>query len=276
LRTFSSTVSHTVPSAPVVTPTSSPVATSGFVNSHSNIYVDVRRNRSTCFKARSNHKIKCWKVRQSISSCVLGKDIDMDRVSSLSKKALIGKFFYSSLTKAQLSNWIMGFWKLVLGYSPRFRLLSNHWYIFHFLTKEDLMKILNSSWIINRGVLMLKRWVLGFDPLIETFSKRFLWMLLLDFPVEFWSKHIFVAVANYVRKFIFFDERSLCWVNKQVVWVLVELDLDRGLLEYIEVTIGGYSFCEFVDLCREPFRYHLCWQTGHLKASCLWISLQNL
>jgi hypothetical protein len=34
-------------------------------------------------------------------------------------------------------------------------------------------------------------------------------MLLPDFPVEFWSVKIFEAVANSVRRFIYFDERSL-------------------------------------------------------------------
>jgi hypothetical protein len=87
----------------------------------------------------------------------------MDRVTSLAEKALVGKFFYSRLTKVQLSDWILGFWKPLLGYSPRFCLLSNHWIIFHFLSEEDLLRVMNSLWIINRGVLMLKRWVPRFQ-----------------------------------------------------------------------------------------------------------------
>jgi hypothetical protein len=53
----------------------------------------VGHNRATGSSSRLNHKQKSWKVRESKPSCVLGKDIAMDRVASLSKKALVGKFF---------------------------------------------------------------------------------------------------------------------------------------------------------------------------------------
>jgi hypothetical protein len=147
---------------------------------------------------------KSWKVREPKSSCVLGKDIAMDRVTSLSEKALVGKFYYTRMTKVQLSDWILGFWKPLLGYSPRFSLLSNHWMVFHFLSEGDLLRVLNSPWIVGRGVLMLKRWYPGFNPLSESFKKIFLWMLLSDFPIEFWSVKNFEVVANTVGKVYLF------------------------------------------------------------------------
>jgi len=62
-------------------------------------------------------------------------------------------------------------------------------------------------------------------------------MLLLDFLIELWSKLVFEAAANSVGKF-FFYEHSLCWVNKRVAWVLVEMDLDCGLLDYVTINLG--------------------------------------
>jgi hypothetical protein len=62
-------------------------------------------------KARLNRRQKNWKVRETKPSCVLGKDIAMDRVSSLSEKALVGKFFYTKMNKSQLSEWILEYWK---------------------------------------------------------------------------------------------------------------------------------------------------------------------
>jgi len=76
----------------------------------------VGHNRSTWTKARLNRRQKNWKVCEAKSSCVLGKDIAMDRVVGLLEKALVGK----------LSEWILGCWKPIVGYSPRFSLLSNH------------------------------------------------------------------------------------------------------------------------------------------------------
>jgi len=185
----------------------------------------------------------------------------MDRVSSLSKKALVGKSFYTRFHKAQLV-WMQDFWKLVLGYCTRFGLLSNHWFIFHFLAEEDLLKILNSPWIINRGVIMIKHWVLEFNPLSESFKKRLLWMLP-DFLIELCKSLKWLLI---LLRSLFL--RSLRWVNKRTASVLVELDLDSGLADSITVTVGEYSFCQLVDFWREPFHCNLCGKTGHLKASC--------
>jgi hypothetical protein len=78
-------------------------------------------------------------------------------------------------------------------------------------------------------------------------------MLLPDFPIEFWSIRIFEAVAKSVGKFIFFDELSLRWSNKRLAWVLVELDLDRGLPDVIDISIGDTHIRQSVDFWREPF-----------------------
>jgi hypothetical protein len=40
-------------------------------------------------------------------------------------------------------------------------------------------------------------------------------------------------LANSVGKLVFFDEKTLQWKNKRLAWILVELDLDLGLLEEI-------------------------------------------
>lgn len=102
---------------------------------------------------------------------------------------------------------------------------------------------------------MLKRWALGFSPFIESFSKRSMWMILPDFPLELLSLPVFEALTNSIGKFIFF-------------YVLVELDLDSGLPNSLNICVGDQSFCQPLDLWQEPFLYHLCWQTGHLKKPC--------
>jgi hypothetical protein len=58
-------------------------------------------------------------------------------------------------------------------------------------------------------------------------------MLLSDFLIEFWFVNFFEVVANIVGRFIYFYERSLRWNNKRLAWVLVEMDLDRGLRDSI-------------------------------------------
>jgi hypothetical protein len=115
---------------------------------------------------------------------------------------------------------------------------------------------------------MLKSWFPGFKPVLENFSKQTFWMLLPDFTLEFWSIQIFEAIANSVGKFIYFDELSLCMHNKRLIWILVELDLDRGLFEAIDITIGNTHILQANDFWKDPFRCHYYWKTGHLKSKC--------
>ena len=93
-------------------------------------------------------------------------------------------------------------------------------------------------------------------------------MLLPDFPLEYWSIRVFEAIANSIGKFNFFDELSLHNHNKRLIWLLVELDLDRGLLDDIDITIRDVHFLQTINFWKDPFRFHVCWKTIHLKSSC--------
>ena len=92
------------------------------------------------------------------------------------------------------------------SYFPRYSLLSNHWLVFHFLAEEDLQKILVHPWILSQGVLMIKHWQPGFNPLMETFLSRFLWIIFPDFQLEIWSTCIFMDIENSVGIFVYFDK----------------------------------------------------------------------
>jgi len=178
------------------------------------------------------------KVRATPSQCTLGEDLALNKILSLSEKALIGKLFYIRMNKTQIEDWIRKLWKPLVGYCPRFNILSNHWLVFHFLSEEDLKLILEPPWLLGRGVLMLKRWYLGFMPSSEVFSHRKPWMLLPDFLIEYLSMDIFKGIANTIGKFIFFDTTSFRWTNKRTAWVLEEFEMDLGLPTTIDIAIG--------------------------------------
>jgi hypothetical protein len=115
-------------------------------------------NCSTGAAACSNHKKKCWKTRADKPCCILGCDVSMDKVLGLTEKSLIGKFFYAKMSLRHLTEWMISVWKPILGNCPRFNLLTNHWLVFNFLSESDLFRILETPWIFDKGVLMLKRW----------------------------------------------------------------------------------------------------------------------
>jgi len=100
--------------------------------------------------------------------------------------------------------------------------------MFHLLLEGDILNISSSPWIIGHGVLMLKRWKHGFNPYMESFSKCFVWMLFPKFPIELWVTQIFIDLENIMGRFVYFDEKTLCWKNKRIAWVLVEFDSEKG------------------------------------------------
>jgi len=128
---------------------------------------------------QSKRRNKTLNARQSRPSYILGKDVALNRMLSLSTKALVGIFFYVKMSKDRLKAWISKEWKQFLGYCPRFCMLSNFWIVFHFLSEEDLWKVEKKVWLIDIGVLMLKKWSPDFNPFTEFFQKRRLWVLFL-------------------------------------------------------------------------------------------------
>ena len=93
----------------------------------------------------------------------------------------------------------------------------------------------------------LKHWQPGFNPLMDTLSGRFLWIILPDFSLELWSVHIFTNIAILVGRFVYFEEKSLRWNNKRLAWVLVEMDLEMGFPNEIERSLGDASFMGSLD-----------------------------
>jgi hypothetical protein len=50
----------------------------------------------------------------------------VDRVLGFMERALVGKFCYANMSMRYLTEWIFSYWKTILGYYPRFSLLSNN------------------------------------------------------------------------------------------------------------------------------------------------------
>jgi hypothetical protein len=80
-------------------------------------------------------------------------------------------------------------------------ILIRGWFCFIFRTPEDSMKILQETWILNGGSLMLKRWRVGFDPVTEYFQFRHIWVLLPGLPIQFWNEDAFRAIGNELGRF---------------------------------------------------------------------------
>lgn len=51
-------------------------------------------------------------------------------------------------------------------------------------------------WVRGRGVLILHKWYIGFDPIKENPKRKYIWVKLLGLPLEFWSKREIFEIAK--------------------------------------------------------------------------------
>ena len=134
-------------------------------------------NGTTSYFRRRRHA-KNIKTHEGKFRFVFGHDIFMDRVSSLCTRALIGRLEYCRLGKKAWIDWAMDFCKPLLTYTSTISLLLNGWIVFVFLEEKHASLILNKTWHVGSGSLVLGRWHSHFDPLRKRVTKRDLWVLL--------------------------------------------------------------------------------------------------
>ena len=80
---------------------------------------------------------------------MVGRDIYMDRVEALSRRALIGRLEYVSLEKKDWVSWATEYWKPFLTYVPTIILLVRGWIVFVFLEESHASEVLSRLWRVG-------------------------------------------------------------------------------------------------------------------------------
>ena len=74
---------------------------------------------------------------------------------SVEKNSLGG---YCSLCKEEWVDWATIHWKPIIHYVPTISLLANRWLVFVVIKENDVIRILDSLWNIQKGSLVLSHW----------------------------------------------------------------------------------------------------------------------
>lgn len=106
-------------------------------------------------KRKHNRPVKASPLPNAIN---LDGPLLLDRISSLQKRALVGRWHFPSMEETQFRNWIMARWTPLLVYSPSIVRLMNDWFSFHFLREQDLEIIFSKPWVRDRNFLALYKW----------------------------------------------------------------------------------------------------------------------
>lgn len=221
----------------------------------------------SCYQSRSG-KQRPTKTSYPPSAVHLDSSFLLDRIVSLQKHALVGRWHFPSMEDGQFRIWIGDNWNALLGYIPKIVRLMNNWYSFHFLKEQDLEIIFSLPWVHDKSFLALHKWYIGFNPLRSTPQNNYIWVKLLSLPIELWSKETLAVIGNAIGKFIYVDPKCLGAKDKRVAWILIEKEYRGGFPEYIDFSWDSLAIQQRLDYWGVPFRCSICHKTGHLKVSC--------
>jgi hypothetical protein len=82
-------------------------------------------------------------------------------------------------------------------------------------------------------------WGLAFNPKIEYFSVRNIWVMLPGLPLYLWNEGALTTIGNNMGNFIMVDKKNLESANRKIAKVLVEMDVHLGMLATMEVEWRG-------------------------------------
>jgi hypothetical protein len=197
---------------------------------------------------------KVWKPKRKHPKLVLGMDIGLPEACNLALCALVGRLAYKLNCKQNIEDWMEISWKPLLGYLPKFFLLQQGWLGFVFKTPADSTLILGDFWPIDGGSLMLKRWRLGFNPATEYFGLRHLWVLLPGLPLQLWNLQALERIGASLGRFLKIDSNLLEAADRRIARIYVELDIQAGLPEVLEIDWRGQLISQRLDFLGIPFR----------------------
>jgi hypothetical protein len=116
---------------------------------------------------------------------VLGGDVGLEDACKLEMCALLGRFTYRVMGQFGIMSWMTKKWQSLVGYTLETVTLIRRWFCFSFRTPEDSINILQETWIVNGGSLMLIIWRVEFDPVSKYFQFINIWVLLPGLPIQF-------------------------------------------------------------------------------------------
>jgi hypothetical protein len=203
-----------------------------------------------------------------VKRLVLGDDVGLEDSCRMAVYGLVGRMAYKNLYVENFTVWLERIWVPVIGYLPEIIFLTKGWVGIICASPEDVELLLSRKWINGKSSLLLKRWRLDFNPEIEYFSVRHIWVLLPGLPMYLWNEGALTSIGNSQGNFIIVYLKNLDLAQRKVAKVLVEMDVHLGLPEILEVEWRGCFHKQKLDYLGLPFRCSFCRSLSHLRRDC--------
>ena len=113
--------------------------------------------------------------------------------------------------------------------------------------------------------LYLNGWTPDFDPEADTPKAVPIWVRLPNLPMHCWNPKSLQAIGNALGKYI---DMASPKDQYACAHICVEVDLEAGLPEAINLTVGNWSHFQKLDYEQLPFKCRGCHEYGHFIRNC--------
>ena len=111
----------------------------------------------------------------------------------------------------------------------------------------------------------MNKWSPYFDPSQDVPSTVPVWVRLPHLSLLCWSTSSLEAIGKKMGKFI---DREVRKDQYSCARICVEVDLEIGLPEVINLTVADLSHTQELDYEQIPFKCHFCHGYGHFAQNC--------
>ena len=114
--------------------------------------------------------------------------------------------------------------------------------------------------------MYLNKWDLSFDPEKYFHSSIPVWVKLPHLPLHCWNDEYLKAIGNTLKKYI--DKSEPKPPMFSCARICVEVDLEKGLPEAINLSMNGWNHLQTVDYGKILFKCKTCHEYGHFAKFC--------
>ena len=121
--------------------------------------------------------------------------------------------------------------------------------------------------------MYLNQWTLYFSPKNNIPYVIPVWVRLPFLPLHCWNDETIKNIGNALGRFI--DQVEPRDILQSCAHLCVEVDLEKGIPEAIELTLDGWSYIQTIDYEKLPFKCKACHEYGHFAKNYTKATLEN-
>ena len=205
--------------------------------------------------------------RADIPEVKLSSVASKRKAVALSEKGLIGLFTGLWPSPRSVDIWLNKNWRTLIQGEVQQIFCGKGYFAFIFEKKEDRDLIFkNGPYFMGPRGMYLNKWDLSFNPEKDIPKAVPVWVKLPHLPLHCWNDEDFRTIGNTLGKYVDKSEPKAPMFS--CARICVEVDLEKGLPESINLSIDGWTHLQTVDYEQIPFKCKYCHEYGHFAKSC--------